>query len=34
MEINLGINKEDRENISSGLARLLADSYTLVSQDA
>jgi len=29
MEINLGINKEDRENISSGLARLLADSYTL-----
>ena len=29
MEINLGINKEDRENISGGLARLLADSYTL-----
>jgi len=29
MEINLGINKDDRENISNGLARLLADSYTL-----
>jgi len=29
MEINLGINEEDRENISGGLARLLADSYTL-----
>jgi len=29
MEINTGINKENRENISSGLARLLADSYTL-----
>jgi starvation-inducible DNA-binding protein len=29
MEINLGIKKEDRENISGGLARLLADSYTL-----
>jgi len=29
MEINLGIKKEDREIISGGLARLLADSYTL-----
>ena len=29
MEINLGIDKKDREKISSGLARLLADSYTL-----
>jgi starvation-inducible DNA-binding protein len=29
MEINLGINQKDRENISGGLARLLADSYTL-----
>jgi starvation-inducible DNA-binding protein len=29
MDINLGINREDRENISSGLARLLADSYSL-----
>ena len=29
MEINLGINTEDRERIAAGLANLLADSYTL-----
>jgi len=29
MEINLGIKKEDREQIAAGLSKLLADSYTL-----
>lgn len=29
MEINIGIEKEQRENIAEGLSRLLADSYTL-----
>ncbi|MGI9236991.1 MAG: Dps family protein [Woeseiaceae bacterium] len=29
MELNTGINKEDREVIAAGLSRLLADSYTL-----
>ncbi len=29
MEINTGISEENRETIASGLARLLADSYTL-----
>jgi starvation-inducible DNA-binding protein len=29
MEINVGIEKGDRENIAAGLSRLLADSYTL-----
>ena len=29
MELNLGINEQDRVNISAGLSRLLADSYTL-----
>ncbi len=29
MELNLGIDKEQREAIASGLSRLLADSYTL-----
>ena len=29
MELNTGIDKADRETISAGLARLLADSYTL-----
>ena len=29
MELNIGINKDDREQIASGLSRLLADSYTL-----
>ena len=29
MELNTGINKEDRESIAAGLSRLLADSYTL-----
>ena len=29
MELNTGINKADREEISAGLSRLLADSYTL-----
>jgi starvation-inducible DNA-binding protein len=29
MEMNTGINKADRESIAAGLARLLADSYTL-----
>ena len=29
MEINIGISSEDRQNIAEGLARLLADSYTL-----
>ncbi|HEY5644093.1 MAG TPA: ferritin-like domain-containing protein, partial [Woeseiaceae bacterium] len=29
MEINLGIEKEDREQIAAGLSKLLADSYTL-----
>jgi starvation-inducible DNA-binding protein len=29
MEINLGIDAKDREAIAAGLARLLADSYTL-----
>jgi len=29
MELNIGINAEDREKIASGLAQLLADSYTL-----
>ena len=29
MEIQLGINTKDREQIAAGLSRLLADSYTL-----
>ena len=29
MELNIGISTEDREKIASGLAQLLADSYTL-----
>ncbi|MEL6339217.1 MAG: Dps family protein [Myxococcota bacterium] len=29
MDINIGINANDREKIASGLSRLLADSYTL-----
>ena len=29
MELNLGINSEDRHKIATGLASLLADSYSL-----
>lgn len=29
MEINIGIDKKDREAIAEGLSRLLADTYTL-----
>jgi starvation-inducible DNA-binding protein len=29
MELNIGINQKQREEIASGLSRLLADSYTL-----
>ena len=29
MEINISIEKADREKIGEGLSRLLADSYTL-----
>ncbi len=29
MELNIGINTEDRQRIASGLSKLLADSYTL-----
>jgi starvation-inducible DNA-binding protein len=29
MELNTGIDRADRESIAAGLARLLADSYTL-----
>ncbi|MEM7432940.1 MAG: Dps family protein [Pseudomonadota bacterium] len=29
MELNIGINTEERERIAAGLARLLGDSYTL-----
>ncbi len=29
MDINIGIEKAERENIAEGLSRLLADSYTL-----
>jgi len=29
MQVNIGIDSKDREAIASGLARLLADSYTL-----
>jgi starvation-inducible DNA-binding protein len=29
MEIDIGINKADRENIAKGLSRFLADTYTL-----
>ena len=29
MELNIGISKDDREQIAAGLGRLLADSYTL-----
>ncbi len=29
MDIDIGINKKDREKIAQGLSRLLADSYTL-----
>ena len=29
MDINIGINQKDREEITAGLSRLLADSYTL-----
>lgn len=29
MELNIGISNEDRQEIASGLSKLLADSYTL-----
>ena len=29
MEINIGINEQDRQEIADGLSKLLADSYTL-----
>jgi starvation-inducible DNA-binding protein len=29
MELNIGINAQDRQDIASGLSKLLADSYTL-----
>src|SRR5213083_3150732 len=29
MNINIGINEEDRKQIAEGLAKLLADTYTL-----
>ena len=29
MQINIGINEQDRQQIAAGLAHLLADSYTL-----
>ena len=29
MEINIGIDQDDRREIAAGLSRLLADSYTL-----
>lgn len=29
MEINIGINSQDRQEIADGLSRLLADTYTL-----
>lgn len=29
MKLNTGLNKPDREHVAEGLARLLADSYTL-----
>ena len=29
MELNIGINAEERNEIASGLSRLLADSYSL-----
>ncbi len=29
MEINIGINEQDRQEITKGLSKLLADSYTL-----
>lgn len=29
MELNIGISNEDRQQIASGLSKLLADSYTL-----
>jgi len=29
MELNIGINTKDRQQIAAGLAKLLADSYTL-----
>ena len=29
MELNIGIDKKDREDIASGLSKLLADSYSL-----
>ena len=29
MELNIGIDKQDREDIASGLSKLLADSYSL-----
>jgi starvation-inducible DNA-binding protein len=29
MEVNTGIDRDDRESIAAGLSRLLADSYTL-----
>ena len=29
MELNIGINAEDRQQIAAGLAKLLADSYSL-----
>jgi starvation-inducible DNA-binding protein len=29
MDIDIGINKQDRQHIAEGLSRLLADSYTL-----
>ncbi len=29
MELNIGIDKQDRQDIASGLSKLLADSYSL-----
>ena len=29
MELNIGINAQDRQDIASGLSKLLADSYSL-----
>ena len=29
MELNIGINTEDRQEIAAGLSKLLADSYSL-----
>lgn len=29
MNINIGINEQDRQDIANGLSKLLADTYTL-----